>query len=324
MNNLNENAKKSMKSRIVTALILIGVCLPCMFLGGWFFAVLMFLILMVAVHEFTNAPGHDHYPLVLHILLYIIAFSTVYWMFVKNNLSLEGWNMEKWSFSNGFDKIQVSTIEVASSIIILFVFSILHSNFKTEDMTYLFTMILFVSLSFQAILYLRYSPEYSFSLHPEYERNMWLDSMLMFYVVVGTFGNDTGAYFVGVFFGKHKMVERISPKKTWEGFVGGVIFSTILSFLLGYILAACGCPMLPSLTTDKWYWILLISLSMPIVGTIGDLFFSSIKRHFMIKDFGVLLPGHGGVLDRVDSLLFVSLVVAILCVFINNGWNFLL
>lgn len=111
--------------------------------------------------------------------------------------------------------------------------------------------------------------------------------------------NDTGAFVVGCSFGKHKLFERISPKKTWEGFFGGLIFNVIASVLFGLY-----CPDFFRLNFGLGFWIGLGAL-VTIAGTFGDLFESMIKRDLSIKDSGHIIPGHGGILDRIDSLLFV-------------------
>ena len=122
---------------------------------------------------------------------------------------------------------------------------------------------------------------------------------------------DTGAFFIGILFGKNKINPRISPKKTWEGFFGGVVISCISSFLFAFILALCGHPVLKCFDLNHWYLILILSLIIPIFATLGDFTFSSLKRVYDIKDFGNLLPGHGGILDRIDSLLFTATAAAI-------------
>ena len=106
--------------------------------------------------------------------------------------------------------------------------------------------------------------------------------------------NDTGAYFCGYFFGKHKLIERISPKKTVEGAIGGWLCGTAGAFIFAW-------AMLPELPLGL---ALFGAATMAVVGQLGDLAFSLIKRHVGIKDFGSFLPGHGGILDRIDSLLF--------------------
>jgi len=110
--------------------------------------------------------------------------------------------------------------------------------------------------------------------------------------------NDTGAYVVGVSIGKHKLYERISPKKTWEGFIGGVVFTLI----------AAWCINLVTDISHLWVW-LLAGLVVSVFGTIGDLVESMLKRNVDIKDSGAILPGHGGVLDRFDAVLFSAPMV---------------
>jgi len=106
--------------------------------------------------------------------------------------------------------------------------------------------------------------------------------------------NDTGAYVFGMLFGKHRLFERISPKKSWEGFIGGAVFTVILGYFLNYF-----APVLPRMD-----WIIL-SLLVSVFGVFGDLFESLLKRNAGVKDSGSLMPGHGGLLDRMDSLLFI-------------------
>ena len=112
--------------------------------------------------------------------------------------------------------------------------------------------------------------------------------------------NDTGAYKFGVRFGKHKLFERHSPKKTWEGFFGGLATGLIAAYLIS---AQFG-----DLTIMQW---LSVSLIIGTAGTFGDLFESMLKRSMSIKDSGSLLPGHGGLLDRFDGLLFAAPLVFI-------------
>lgn len=323
MNKLNKDVKKSMAQRVITAFILLAIALPALLLGGWYFLALIAIALGFAINEFVNAPPHHSYSLILHIFIYVMTFSFVFWIFVKNNLGASGLDLKSWSFENGFKEISLSTMGVAAMAFTLFMISILHSNFKIEDVTYLFMMTIYIGLSLQSILFLRYFPAYSASQSNLYNPTFLDQSTLLIFVVGGTFLSDIGAYFVGVGFGKHKMNPRISPKKTWEGFYGGVIFSTIISFTFGMMLAKGGHPMLPFLDVSDWHWILLLSVIMPLTANLGDFIFSALKRHFNIKDYGTLLRGHGGVLDRVDSLLCSALTVGVILTFVNNGWDFL-
>ena len=104
--------------------------------------------------------------------------------------------------------------------------------------------------------------------------------------------NDTGAYCTGMLFGKHKLFERISPKKSWEGSIGGSVFCIISSFILAHFF--------PFMSTGVWIG---LALTVVIFGTWGDLTESLLKRRLGIKDSGNILPGHGGMLDRFDSAI---------------------
>ena len=119
-------------------------------------------------------------------------------------------------------------------------------------------------------------------------------------VFIGAWISDIFAYFTGRFLGKHKLIPEVSPKKTVEGSVGAIVFTTLLMLLYGWIV---------SLTTDFTPNYLVLGLSAPVlsvVGQIGDLFASLVKRERGVKDYGKLLPGHGGIMDRFDSILTVS------------------
>jgi phosphatidate cytidylyltransferase len=115
-------------------------------------------------------------------------------------------------------------------------------------------------------------------------------------IIIGFFiliwANDTGAYLTGMSFGRHKLMERISPKKTWEGFFGGVIIASLIAWLLSGWLGV----------VDKIHWI-IISVIISIAGTYGDLVESMLKRSTGVKDSGTIMPGHGGFLDRFDSAI---------------------
>ena len=113
--------------------------------------------------------------------------------------------------------------------------------------------------------------------------------------------SDTGAYFTGVFFGKHKMAPVISPKKTWEGFAGGIVVSAISAWVYMVICHALQI----SLPFSLWRLIPATLLLAPL-SVCGDLFASVIKRQSGIKDYGKIMPGHGGVMDRFDSVLVIA------------------
>lgn len=135
------------------------------------------------------------------------------------------------------------------------------------------------------------------------------DGILIFWLIfMAAWLSDTGAYFVGVKFGKHKLIPDVSPKKTVEGLLGGIATCVVIFLIYGVII---------TLATEDYkvnflsFFVAGVLLSL--VSVFGDLLASFIKRRFKIKDYGFLLPGHGGILDRFDSVLAVSIVLYIFC-----------
>lgn len=118
--------------------------------------------------------------------------------------------------------------------------------------------------------------------------------------------SDTAAYVFGSLFGKHKLAPNISPGKTWEGFLCSCVFTVGLAVGLSYI------PYFQQAGLELWQWILL-SLIIQIFGLMGDLIESLFKRKAGVKDSGKIIPGHGGVLDRVDSILFATIPAYLFC-----------
>lgn len=122
-----------------------------------------------------------------------------------------------------------------------------------------------------------------------------LHSIYIWLIYIFAWASDTCAYFAGVYFGKHKLIPRISPKKTIEGSIGGIIGTVLFTLIFAMIFRE----------ENPMYFVPLAMFGS-IVSQLGDLFASAIKREFKIKDYGKLIPGHGGVLDRFDSILFTA------------------
>ncbi|MDD2627622.1 MAG: phosphatidate cytidylyltransferase [Clostridia bacterium] len=129
--------------------------------------------------------------------------------------------------------------------------------------------------------------------------------LLIWYVILGAFASDTFAYFVGCTWGKNKLCPSISPNKTREGALGG-----IAGVIISYIILTVIVNNYLNVNMNLYYWI-LIAIVASITGQLGDLTASAIKRYCGIKDFSNLIPGHGGILDRFDSLMFVAPIVYI-------------
>ena len=213
-------------------------------------------------------------------------------------------------FYQGFEKLSIKPSLLIGNISILLLYAI--SLFAPENMH--FYMLWFMAVVFMSLLYLFKIEERQladamatltgifyvvyFSYHvtlveqiPEYGLLVWL-------IFLTAFGTDTMAYFTGLAIGKHKLCPKISPKKTMEGSVGGILGSLIFCGLFGYLFA-------PILLTHC----LIIGFLGGIISQFGDLTASIFKRKMGIKDYGNLIPGHGGILDRFDSVLFTAPLV---------------
>ncbi len=134
------------------------------------------------------------------------------------------------------------------------------------------------------------------------------EKLYLFVALIPIYLNDTLAYATGRFLGKTKLFPSVSPKKTWEGFYGGAIGTLIVMHLLVYVAG--------EYTVDNAFIITFVSILASVLATFGDLFESKLKRAAGVKDSGKLLPGHGGILDRIDAMLFVAPVLYVLLAYI--------
>lgn len=136
---------------------------------------------------------------------------------------------------------------------------------------------------------------------------------ILFMGAISAWGTDSGAYLAGRAFGKHKMAPKISPKKTTEGAVGGIVFSLVLNLAAFFLFQA-----ITKQQPMPWWLVVLITVPVSFLGMMGDLSASVIKRNYGVKDFGKIFPGHGGVMDRFDSALFTfSALYAIILTYIR-------
>ena len=161
-----------------------------------------------------------------------------------------------------------------------------------------FTAVTYVSISISSLSLIRY-----------------LDSKVGLFMAVLVFLiswiSDSFAYICGSLFGKHKLIPEISPKKTVEGAVGGVIFSAICCLVYGLLV-----ELIFTGVSANYIALFIFGLILSVVSQLGDLVASLIKREYGVKDYGNLMPGHGGIMDRFDSVLAVSTVLLILCILI--------
>ncbi len=154
---------------------------------------------------------------------------------------------------------------------------------KTDSLSKkIFLQIIYLILPFYFLIKLPFIQE-------EYTPN------IIIYIILMIWTNDSFAFIVGKNFGKHKLFESVSPKKTIEGFIGGLVFAVLAGFLIGYYSNA--------FSIVNW---VIIAVIVSVFGSLGDLVESKFKRQANIKDSGTIMPGHGGLLDRLDSLFFLA------------------
>lgn len=132
---------------------------------------------------------------------------------------------------------------------------------------------------------------------------------LLLMVFIVAFASDSFAYFAGMFLGKHKLAPQLSPKKTIEGSIGGFVGTIVCMLIYGFIMKACGFNV-------NFVVLAIYGYLGSLVGQLGDLSFSAIKRLQNIKDYSNLIPGHGGVLDRFDSMLFIAPLIELLLLWV--------
>lgn len=166
-----------------------------------------------------------------------------------------------------------------------------HESVSVDKVSIVFLLSVLVSVSLSCLSYLRVMGERS------------TDGLFyVFLALLAAWMADSGAYFVGTFFGKHKLCPRISPKKTVEGLIGGIVTSVLFCLLAGLVYENAVLDGTAGVSYGEIFVLALICAPLSVV---GDLFASLIKRRCGVKDFGNIFPGHGGMLDRFDSLLFV-------------------
>ena len=250
-----------MKTRVLSGLIMAPL-LVILYFGGYVLFAACLLIGIMAVREFYN--GFHAMDIKPNFGIAVVATILLYAI----NLLTDDpqWYM-LWFFG----------VVLAS---LLYMFNI--ENRKLEDAMATITGIVYVVF---------------FSFHVTLAEQT-LCGILVWLIVITAFGTDIMAYFTGFAFGKHKLCPNISPKKTIEGAIGGVLGSVILSGLFGYYV-----------TPDVFVHCLIIGFLGGIVSQFGDLTASIFKRKMGIKDYGNLIPGHGGILDRFDSVLFTGPLV---------------
>lgn len=257
-----------MKQRVISAIVAFMIFIPIFIIGGNLFNIAFFILTLVGLREFMNAREREKkFPDFIRLISYVLI-SFLY-------------------FVNTYDAGMSFSIDyriVAGLSLALLLPVILYHNekvYNVRDAFYLLGGVFFLGFSMSLF--------YMYRTHSL--------SLIIFLFLI-TMITDSYALFTGKLIGKTKLVESISPNKTWEGTIGGSLVATFVCTV--YYLTVID----PNASVIV---ISLIVLLLSLVGQLGDLFFSAIKRRFKVKDFSNLMPGHGGVLDRLDSIIFVML-----------------
>lgn len=253
-----------MKQRIITAIIAMAIFIPLVVIGNWPFTVAIYIMATIGLFELLRMRGIKFFS-----VPGIITWTTLAVLLMPSNIGNQVYDLI------GYTKIELTFI----AVLLLLIYTVLVKNRYTFD---------HVGFSVLGTLYVAIGFYYLIET-----RHFGLEFVVYALIVIWT--TDTGAYFVGRKFGKRKLWPDISPNKTIEGSIGGIVFAIIFACLFQYFVPV----------TSSYIVLIGVTILASIVGQLGDLVESALKRHYDVKDSGNLLPGHGGILDRFDSLLFV-------------------
>ncbi len=276
-----------MRTRIITAVVALCVLAPVLiFSHTWLLPIAVTLCCLVALHELFECVGNK----ALWVKLPIMAAAAFLILGARAFCTAFDWSAEQF-----IGKVAVP----CALLLLLYLLAVLvfgMGRVAVSDVAISGFFGLYIIAAFCAIVFLRDSAagEYTYLL-----------------VFIGAWVTDSFAYFTGLLFGKHKLIPKISPKKTVEGSLGGMVFCGGAFVLYGIIVSR----LVPEAESMNLALLFGYGIVVSVVSQIGDLCMSALKRQYDIKDFGKLFPGHGGVLDRFDSILAVSLVL-----FVLNGF----
>jgi phosphatidate cytidylyltransferase len=291
-----------LKQRMITALILLPLVLALLFLTplDYFVTVIVIVTYLIALEWAKLAGFKKSFQCSLYAFS-ISSFNLILWYFASD---LKFWPSISWPHQLVWDLplivLAISVAAIAIAIIIVLTYSKLPKWWANLPVRFVlgFAMLpaFFVSLvSIRSVNYIA--------------GDFYFGGQLLLMMFSMIWAADTGAYFTGKAFGKTKLAANVSPNKTWEGVIGGLSLSFIVAWLGAYLL---------NLDIQNPALYSLVALLLASVSVLGDLFESALKRVANIKDSGNLLPGHGGVYDRLDS----SIVVAPLfyLIYSYHGW----
>jgi phosphatidate cytidylyltransferase len=258
-----------LKDRVITA----GVGVPIIILAIWFgdpwFSLLIAAAALAGTYEFYHMANFDRKEPLLYLgLLWSLALV----------------------LSPHYGNSDVLPIVITVTVVISLIWLLLRSSREKTFRDWAWTI--------AGALYVGWMLSFWLNLRGLSDGRNWV-----YLAMLTTFANDTGAYFIGRARGKHKLAPMISPAKTWEGAMGGLISAILATIVIAMVLN------LISPFTFEYWQIIFLGFLVSLFAQLGDLVESLLKRNMGVKESGVLLPGHGGILDRFDSLIFVGVVV---------------
>lgn len=273
-----------MKTRIISALVIVVIGMTCVVLGGYVLAALVLFIAAVGLHEFYKAFEHKGYKPVYTVgYLYVGLLLLQIFSGSATMTDLYFPKVTAIAHINWFPLIQLF---ILLSLLALCVFK--HDKYNVSD----------IAITLLGGYYVVYLSSFFVSVR---QLDGGKGGVYMFILVIlGCISADTFAYFIGCKFGKHKLIPAVSPKKSVEGSVAAFVGAALMLAVYGLIMIQTGV-----FTEVRLLHYPILGLIIGGLAQIGDLTASAAKRYTGVKDFGKLIPGHGGILDRIDSYIFV-------------------
>ena len=284
---MNETLKRTISGAVYIALLLTSILF-----STESFIILFGVFLIIATYEFCNLVKLNKVFSILFVSLFYSTVTLVSFYRTETENYISSLLKENIQFTIDTDKL-FSVLLIITLIIAIKCIVFLFNNTQTISKLSKYIYLLgYIMLPFIFII------KISFGIK-DYNPKI----IIGLFILIWT--NDTFAYLVGKSIGKHKLFERVSPKKTIEGFLGGVVFAAFAGFLISKLYIRPN----PDFSQKSILIWTIIALIVSIFGTIGDLIESKFKRIAGVKDSGTIMPGHGGVLDRLDSVIFVAPVI---------------
>ena len=293
---------KDLKVRTITAVILIAILIPVVFFGGIFITIPCALFSILATYELEKMykkedkwSFHSIYPIVMSGIAYFALYIALYnYLPLKESVVLE----PIFNAAPGLRSISFSLILLLGLFLVNGAIMIFDDKTNIDNMSKSLLSIFYPAIGFVSLSTIR-----------NYESGLYREGLfILLYAVIICFMTDVFAYFFGSKFGKHKL-SPISPKKSIEGSIAGTVFALVIGSAFA-ILSGVHVILFPY-NLEVWQIILtiILTLLLSVIDEIGDLFASKLKRYYGIKDYSNLFPGHGGILDRFDSYIFVATMI---------------